>query len=248
MKLSHLIYIPFTGVKGRMTDEQLKNRIEIFKNYTLKSLENQTNKDFQVWLSFCAEDEQNPLLKELYRLDTPIRLMFNFEGLMYWNDRGGNKDLEQRLRHSLLGIKTRITKADYIYMTRLDSDDMLRDDVVDLIQKGKNDVKALTLRLGYMYNKDTNELAEWNPQTNPPFHTMVFPKDVFSDAKKHLEWYEDFKSHEDIVYLPHRGLGERGQRYYCVLIHGNQIGTVWEHPFRGKIIEDKSILRRFGVN
>lgn len=54
-KIIHLVYIPFTGVGifgGFRGQEWFAKRIEIFKQYTLKSLLNQTNKNFDCWISF----------------------------------------------------------------------------------------------------------------------------------------------------------------------------------------------------
>ncbi len=66
----HLFFVPFTGLglhNGFRGDAWFKNRIEIFKNYTLKSLLNQTNKDFVLWFCFRPEEEINPLLIELQK-------------------------------------------------------------------------------------------------------------------------------------------------------------------------------------
>ncbi len=272
MNKTHIIYIPFTGVGRKvMTDEQLKFRIEIFKNYTLKSLLNQTNKNFVLWLSFKPEDEFNPLLLKLvtYLVESGVEIIVTYHGLLYHDDKneGNNLTLEPRVRFSVDQIYKRFIQFkdhqnekswDFIYLTRIDSDDMFRENAIELIQTidethlDNPPTKALTFQLGYVYNKDTNELAEWNPLTNPPFHTIIFPRGVFFDAKKHIDWYEGFKSHEDIARLPHRVLWQgdnRQDRLYCVLIHNPEmhISTNWDHPFRGKlIIEGKEeILKQF---
>jgi hypothetical protein len=249
MTKTHIIYIPFTGVGTNrvFSNEWLKDRIEIFKNYTLKSLLNQTNKDFHIWLSFRPEDKENPLLRELDGYD----FIKTFHGLAYWDDRNeeANKTLEERLGASLDYLPG--GRSNYIYLTRIDSDDMLHKDVVQLIQDQEvYGVKALTLQNGYVYNKDTNEVAEWNPLTNPPFHTVIFPKDVFFDPQEHIEWYEGFKSHEDIARLPHKVLwrgDNRRDRLYMVFTHNPKmhLSTTWNHEFKGKNVNID--LSEFGI-
>lgn len=261
MNKTHIIYVPFTGVgknpyKG---DNWFLDRIEIFKDHTLNSLLNQTNKNFILWLSFRPEDQDNIITHRLvsYLHDQNIDFFCSYEGLMYWDDKNleANKTLEARLHNQLLLMQAYPNSLhkniDYILMTRLDSDDMLHKDVVQLIQDQEPNTKALTLQLGYVFNKDTGEVAEWNPLTNPPFHTIIYPRDTFFDAEKHIAYYEGFKSHEDIARLPHKVLWReenRQDRLYCVLTHNPEmhISTNWDHPFKGKSV-DPSILKEFGI-
>lgn len=91
LKTCHLVLVPFTGVgvKGYSGDEWYKYRIEVFRDYTLKSLTNQKEKNFILWLSFRPEEEHNPLTKEL--ADTiqehGISYIMSFHGLMYHDDK-----------------------------------------------------------------------------------------------------------------------------------------------------------------
>ncbi len=261
MNKTHFIYIPVVGVgiNKRFSDEWLSYRISIFRNFTLKSLLNQTNKNFIVWFGFTKAEETNPIVLNFCKFlaTLPIETICSYSGLIYIDDRNleSNTTLPERLSQALLPLKAVDYEfGDYIYLTRIDSDDMFHKDVVELIQQQEPNVKALSLRLGYVYNKDTDQLADWNPLTQPPFHTIIFPKEVFFDAEKNLAWYENFTSHEDIARLSHRVLwrGEnRLDRLYMVLTHSpqNQISTTWQHPFRGKeIIENKAeILANFGL-
>ena len=92
MNFVHLIYIPFTGVGlygGFRGQEWYKDRIEIFKQYTLKSLLNQTERNFVIWLSFRPQEETNPLTAELlnYLKSLDIQYVATFNGLMYIDDK-----------------------------------------------------------------------------------------------------------------------------------------------------------------
>lgn len=255
MNKTHLIYIPFTGVgkKQYMGDEWFADRIEIFKNYTLKSLLNQTNKGFALWLSFREEEKESQFVSDLevYLTQRSVAYICTFNGLIYHDDKNEerNKTLEYRLKLSL--SEFRRDYGDWIYLTRIDSDDMFHKDVAQLIQDQEPFEGALTLQLGNLYNKDTGEVAEWNPLTNPPFHTLMFKRETFFDPDKHLALYEGFKSHEDIARLKHKVLwrgDNRQDRLYCVLTHNPamHISTTWEHPFKGKPLS-KEVLKDFGV-
>jgi hypothetical protein len=289
----HLVMIPFTGVGlygGYRGEEWLRERIDIFKRYTLKSLLNQTSRKFIPWISFRPQEYSNPqiILLQQYLKENNIDFIMTFNGLMYWDDKYNkdvtskikncarvvrgcwrnktwfdlipslyevlfkdkNKNLKERLDKSLGIINNEITGVDYIYVTRLDSDDMLYKTAIQEIQDQPiANQKGYVFNKGFIYNDSTRELAEYIPSANPPFHTILFPADIFFNSKKHLEYYKDFKSHEDIprvfepvVLMPdHR---------YCVLTHNpaNHISTIWNHPFKGKLIENKEeILKGFGL-
>ena len=100
----HLIYTPFTGVGlhgGFRGDKWLKHRIEIFKNYTLKSLQNQTNKEFLHWITFRQEESGNLLVEDLIKFlsQSNYRSIITFEGLMYHDDKFNNYNLKTILRN-----------------------------------------------------------------------------------------------------------------------------------------------------
>ncbi len=258
MNKTHIIYIPFTGVgknpyKG---DDWFRDRIQIFKNYTLKSLRNQTNKNYILWLSFRPEEANNPLVEELAKeFEGNNTIVFSYDGLIYFDDRNqeNNATLHKRLFRSIerLGYYFKRKEADWIYLTRIDSDDMFHKDVVQLIQDQEPFEGALTLQNGLIYNKDTQEVAEWNPLTNPPFHTLMMKRETFFDPSKHILAYGGFKSHEDIARLKHKVLwrgDNRMDRLYCVFTHNPamHISTTWEHPFKGKLL-DKELIKDFGI-
>lgn len=308
MKNAHIIAIPFSGVGlhgGFRGDEWYKHRIEVFKNYTLKSLANQSNKDFLIWLWFRPEEEHNPLTQEIFKAIREANLNFiaTFHGLMYWDDKFTNYTFKIKIRNFLMMLwdcwiykewkkrlwkytwenknKTlfeRLTKAlkilsnsleiclnanneenpnsavnsrrcqcrdsgeclknnynGWIYLTRLDSDDMLHREAVNLIQsESPMYKKALVFKEGYIYNVKTNQVAEWNPPTNPPFHTIIFPGHTFFNAQLHKEYYSNFGSHEDIPRIFQ--CTELDMHKYMVSFHGKHISTGWDSPLPRRIV------------
>lgn len=293
-KFVHLVYIPFTGVGlfgGYRGDEWFRDRVEVFKRYTLKSLEQQVcDKDaFVIWLSFRPEEEKHPYTAELanYLKEENFQYILTFNGLMYWDDKfttecypkllnaarivrecwrnknfinlfrmifelwkNKNKDLQERIQQSVSLIETNFPKVDWVYVTRLDSDDMLHKNAIAEIQSKKPFMGAYTMRRGYIYNSNTGQLAEYNPTTNPPFHTIIFPADTFFCAEKYLKYFGNFRSHEDIPFVFETIKLSNG--LYCVFTHNPKmhISTIWKHPYRGKEIEGtgrENILQNFGI-
>lgn len=278
----HILYTPFTGVGlhgGFRGNTWFKHRISIFKNYTLKSLANQTNRNFLLWLSFRAEEESNPLIheiaKELHLAGVPY--IFTFHGLMYHDDRFSNYDLKTKVRNfaqmvydgyktkemkplseiwkytwehknktlpyrlaqSISQIKDHIgSEYDWVYVTRIDSDDMFNKQAIELIQQQEPEVrKALSFQEGYMYNVETGQLGEWLPPTNPPFHTIIFPAETFFYPTEHLAYYRDFRSHEDIPRVFFTTQLDMNQ--YCVTAHGkDHISTSWDVPTAKRVYQE----------
>jgi len=294
----HIIYTHITGLglyDGMRSQDWLEKRIEIFKNFTLKSLLNQTNKKFLHWLAFRPQDKNNPAIVSLFRYLKSLNYEFvaTFNGVMIYDDKfsgnpidilknglrvirywyrnkkiepkllieifkNKNKTLEMRLQKSLDKLIRELNKdivflnskdiVDYVYLSRIDSDDMFSSDFVETIQvQPEQEGTVLTCNDGYVYNHLTKQVADWQPTTNPPFYTIIFPTKTFFNAQENLKYIEGFKSHEDIVKIlnPY----SIGDGYYMVSVqHGNNISTIWGHPFRKYIYPNsENILKKFGV-
>lgn len=248
---------PFTGLglnRNRFDDKWLTYRIKIFKNYTLKSLLNQTNKNFVHWISFRQVDKDRPLIKELYDhlKSLNYKFVFTFHGIGFWDDKYENDNLLERLTKTLPALREICEGKEYVWETILGSDDTAHKDAIKGIQDKEfamGEGKALIHGNGYLFNANTQRLAEWNPETNPPFYTIMYPMETFLDPQKHFDYMKGFKTHEDIPRLFNCEKLPDGR--YCYLVHKNNISTNWNHPFRGKIYKDedvKEILKGFGIN
>lgn len=155
-----------------------------------------------------------------------------------------NKTLLKRLELTIndLSQVKEFHDANYVYMTRIDSDDMFHHETVAEIQKIMPFEGAIIVKNGYIYNTNTNEMATWNPTTNPPFHTIIFLGSHFFNPIAHLRYYKNFRSHEDIPKI--FKTQELSDGKYCVVVHKNHISTVWNHKFRGEAV-DVSKLNEF---
>lgn len=285
--MNHVVLIPFTGIGlqgGFRGDVWYSKRIEIFKNYTLKSLANQTNKDFIIWCTFRPQEITNPLTAEIRRaiLDVGLQCVFTYNGPPFHDDKFGgslwdktknaarvvrscyrnktmkdlipnifeifqdkNSTLPQRLQRSLDALKPHLKEG--VLLTRIDSDDMFEATALEKIQASV--WSRVCMSKGYIYNVDTEQLAEYNPKTNPPFYSLFFRPDQFFDATKHIKHYRGFKSHEDITCED-----TLEDRLYCVTVRNDpktHISTTFDHPYRGELIGDilekQRILSSFGL-
>jgi len=241
------------GIPGYGGDKWYKYRVDIFKKYCIKSLQNQSNKKFIHWICFRPEEKNNPTTRELakYLDGIKYKYVFTFYGQPFPDDkRTTNLGLEDRVRKSLESLKKYTEGKKYVYFTVLDSDDMFHRDLVKLVQKEEYELrKALTPVRGLILNNETGQLANWEHPSCPPFYTILFPVEIFMDAKKHLEYYYPFRSHEDILKI--FKCKRMKDFLYCATCHKGNISTAWENSVRGQEYfydnQKEEILKDFGI-
>jgi len=245
-----IVSIPFTGL-GKPEyrgDDWFKYRIELFHQYTLKSLLNQTDKDFIIWLQFREEERDNPLIETMY---IPHKHIFTFNGIVLWDDKKENehKGLLDRLEKTLPELEEIIGDRD-VKMLNVASDDMYSSEVIDSINKEKfKNGRVLTHKHGYVYSHTEDRLAEWLPRTNPPFYCLMMDNKTFLNPKEHFKRLSKMKSHEDVIVAFKEKEMPDGR--YCVLTHNGNISTFFDHPFSREEVyyEDtkKIIKNKFGI-
>lgn len=152
-----------------------------------------------------------------------------------------NKTLVSRMKKSLAVLEPYFGNSSMITMTRIDSDDLFHHMAVEIIQNFEPAPGALVCGKGLIYNTETKELAEWNPPTNPPFHTIMMSARFFFKSEIHYDIMREYKSHEDVTKMFQcRKLPDY---FYCVTTHNpkNHISTIWNHPFKGWMVESEAI-------
>lgn len=256
MKIKHLLYMPLLGLglyQGYRGSRWLKNRIIILKQFVIPSLQAQTNKDFTLWISVRPEDKKDKQIQELqeyFKTVKEFKTVFSFAGVCFWDDKYTDEIARDRLLtslHNTMGEMTAVIgECDYVYMTIQPSDDCYSNDTIQKIQNIFNQTKleAVGYEQGYICDYLTKEIAEYNPNTNPPFFTIKFPRDMFIDALKHIEYTGPYKSHEYLGdKLKCAIMDERG---FIVGVHGENISTHFNHPFKGEKVS-QNILKDFGI-
>lgn len=256
----HIIQTQITGKQGtRSLDKQkewLETRIKIFKNYTIKSLLNQSEQNYLHWISFRPEEKDDPSVKDLeaFLKSFNYNFVFTFFGFQYphpkFQTEEFKKTIPERLANSLLEVKQFYNKEKAVYLTVIDSDDLYHKDAFKEIQSHIFRTKgALYFQTGYVYDLNSKKLADWNPKTCPPFFTILYSAEVFFDAKQHLIYRPG--------YLPHMKIPvvfkaiKLSDRKYMYGVHGLNDTTTWGHEYRGKeYLDDKDkhkILKDFGI-
>jgi len=250
--VKYIFNCPFTG-KGNIGNgfrgqDWYDLRAKIFNENTLKSLMNQSDKDFLLWLQFRPKEKKNPTTQKIENAlkKSGLEYVMTFNGIMMYDDRGTehNKNLVERTAKSLKSIEI---EAEYVYETNLDSDDMLHRDFVRIVKSEPfRNQGALYCKEGYVYEM-SGRLADWyNPTANQNY-TIMYPTHIYLDAKKHYEYQNGLQSHEQI---PKKfDSEEMPEDMYCSLIHGTNISTKWGHQFQGKEyyyeLDKQQILNNF---
>lgn len=126
----HSISTEFMSRKGSYTDDQLRYWFDLFNNFFVKTLENQTNKNFSVFVEIQDEMPDD-------------RLKFMFERCKQLNWKIGR-------RHELIKyIKSKWHDNDFIISSRLDCDDLIHAECVSDIQ---NFAHTITHPIVYGYD------------------------------------------------------------------------------------------------
>jgi len=269
--MKHVILIPFSGV-GLFDDpddwDWLSYRMRIFLNYTWKSILNQTRRPDLIWLVFDGRGSKVVRIMA-ETMSEHIPTVTTHYGLPYKDDKftpSGIKYLPRMLGRAIkrrkpilfaryihrllfknrsLAKRVKIPFNEDVYLTRMDSDDCLHKDYLKEIDKhGFLDELVFMRDKGYVYNTKTEELAEWKPSTCPQFMTLCVPKNR-TTPKEWVKYWDKYYSHEDTTYAWFPLLLSSNK--YLMLMHEQQISSTWQHSFRGKSIEDKSILKDFGI-
>lgn len=274
-RIAHLMYVPFTGLGmygGFRGNRWLRNRIKVFKQFVVPSLLAQTNQNFIVWVSWRREEYANPQVRILEewlkatfnRSADENRVVFTFSGICFWDDKYVGKVAYDRLADSLHGsvgpLHNIMGEAQEVYMTIQPSDDCYHTKAVEHIQTvfaTMPHFQAVGYQHGYITNYGTRETRNYDPTTNPPFYTVRFPsKEIFTDPLKHMAYTAIKKntdkypfgtpipSHEYVgLALNYAVLSDRG---FLVGTHGENISTVFNHPFAGDTPVE-GVWEKFGL-
>lgn len=262
---THLMYCPFTGLglyDGFRGNRWLKNRIKIFKQFVTPSLQAQTSKNFILWISWRPEERGNPIVKELmgYLKTTGLNVIHTFTGVCFWDDKYPPEQARERLIMALHGSMRELVNVavgGWVLMTIQPSDDCYHKEFVKEVQLAfkNNALQAIGFSKGYIMNYQTLEVAEWNCLTNPPFYTIKFPRNVFINPFEHVKYTSlkhDVEGYKQGTPLPSHewvkdclSYGVINERGFLVGVHGDNISTVFDHPYRGEDVE--GILSDFGL-
>lgn len=272
MKTTFLAWTPFTGLGaygGFRGNRWLRNRIKIFKQFVIPSLQGQTDQDFIHWVAWRPEERNNPHVKALEAYMKGLsgyRFIFTYGGLCMWDDKYPDDVARLKLTHALhrtIPDLMDVIDGNEVQVLLVPSDDMYDRLTVQDVKKSFADheeLQAIGFKKGYICNYHTKEILEYNPNTNPPFFAARFPRDTFLDTQKHLNYISTktdegkykagtpYPSHEWIPNAFRMAFLDR--RGFMVGTHGENISTHFNHPFGGRKIEGierTMLLDQFGI-
>ena len=179
MKIKHFVKVHFDRRRANLDAEWFRRRFRFFADNTLKSLSGQTFRDWTLWVSFGVNTGPDEVadLRDL---------------LIKWNRENTILTLVTLDKdHDPTPLITgQVGDADYVYITRIDSDDLYAPDALLLANQCKPQqardriVEASMFRRGYLRDVWTGEVGVYHVPSSP-FHTMMFPSEVFVDPVKY---------------------------------------------------------------
>lgn len=137
-------------------------RLKIFQEYTLKSLINQTDKDFKIWM-LCHPESEELLIPKLREMRKKNQDMYFVE--FKFKDKNFNFLLE----------------GEPVYILKTDSDDLLHKDIVRRSKEKLNsdEITLLMFCNGYVYNLKTRKIYSFI-RWSITFYVIYFPTGTFS--------------------------------------------------------------------
>ncbi len=234
LDVDNLLGVSKKQFMGRVKSvDWVKKRAHIFKNFTEKSLLNQTFKDFRIFL-FCSPKRRN--ITEEFGFDKKVETVYDF---------GKSRYLDE-------------INTDYVTVTRIDSDDLFHKDVMDEIQRKaqyKGSRMSLIYRHVIQWNLYWNFISDFFLPVSP-FASHVFPKKEYKNweyfSKAQFSGYRTIKEeltrkrvciirHDDNVTWTRIGKNPRGRKYFQE-----------ERRKRNNFIVDENDMRKilsdFGIN
>ncbi|SDI21290.1 Putative rhamnosyl transferase [Alteribacillus persepolensis] len=183
-----------------LTEKWIQHRMQIFMNNTRKSLENQTNQNFIALVRY--EDSTEEIVKNAlskYK-KLPRNIIFVKESTV--------DDF----------IKSKIQGYNYVYLARLDSDDMYHKSMVNRLHKysPKPGTKVLINQNGFIYHSANNAMATYRKES-PPFFILIYKTADYLNGVRH-----PITKHKEAIRLPHEIL--RGQNF-IVTVHSSNTSS-----------------------
>ncbi len=205
----------------RLSKEWIEYRINIFMNYTLKSLINQTCQDFTTIFHYDLRTK-DIIYDELSKYPPlPKNIILSSDG------------------YSLL--KELIAGYEYLYLVRIDSDDMYHPLFIQkLLDLNLNhDTECILNQDGYAYDCIDNKLGIWYAQS-PPFYTLIYKVQDYLNGFR----YKVIGGHKGVIDLNYQKLLDKN---YLVLIHGKNNSTKFSYCTKGELSEATKldILKEF---
>lgn len=198
---------------ARLTKEWIDYRMDIFMKYTCRSLKNQTNQNFICFIAYDKESETliKSALGRYEKLPNNIRFTTDMKS-----------DTINEIKKG----------CDYVYMIRLDSDNMYHPDFIKKLFAidVSSDTKAILCQNGYVYNVPTNEIAEFYRES-PSFYVLLYKPEDYINEK----YYKIKGGHMGVIDLNPTILDGYN---FVVVVHESNVSNNFKKTFYQRLIVD----------
>jgi Putative rhamnosyl transferase len=214
----------FGMTDDRFTKDWIDNRIALFMNYTFKSLKAQINQDF-LTLVRC-EDQTLPLIDKALSKYEKLPSNIRFTGKQEYNK----------------AFKEAIEGHDYIYLVRIDSDDMYHKTYIDQLHKyqPKPETEIIINQNGYLYDIKTQLLAPMY-HYSPSFYTLIYKVEDYLKGKRY-----NLGGHGGAINFKHEIIPKRN---FIIVVHNTNTSNSWSRMLKKQKLlnkrESKEILKQF---
>ena len=191
-KLKHIVQV-FLDIERPsgivLTKEFIEYRLQFFLDYTYRSLMNQAFKDFEIWL-ICGWRHRD-ITSQLKCDDGPLRVIYPVAVDPTLSTIVGDTFTiapKWRRKPTLKIKEFEEQNADYLAITRVDSDDLLHKtamyEIAEMsagMTRSQPKERSRLLFREYIYWDMLNHFISFQKWENPPFYTHVFPRDIYQD-------------------------------------------------------------------
>lgn len=205
--------------KERLEKEWIEYRIDIFMKYTMKSLKQQTNQDFLAFIFY--ENDSEDILREALAKYEKLPDNIQFTCL---------KESKQ--------ITENITGYDYLYLVRIDSDDMYHKSYVQKLHDymPREETQVLINQNGYLYDSINIRLGKYYNESPSPYTLIYKTKDYLENFRYKLQG-----GHPGAIRLPHEIMDGYN---FVVTVHSQNTSTQFRYKNNVEIINDSSMVSK----
>lgn len=192
-----------SSYSNSLSPEWINYRLNIFFNYTLKSLLHQTNQSFLCILRYDKSSE-NVILDSLSKYPKlPNNIIFTPNG-------------DEILKSAIKGYE-------YLYHVRLDSDNLYHPNYIDQIDSFiyKEGLECILCQNGYIYDIINNNLAELY-HYSPSFYTLIYKTTDYINGFR----YKISGDHLGAINLSHSILPNR---LYMITTHEKNVSNKFNY-------------------
>lgn len=215
--------LPFSD--KRFKKDWIEERIRIFMRFTLKSLKAQTNQDFLALIKYEDKSEKivSDALSHYPKLPANIRFV-------------PKSEYEKKVIERIKGFE-------YLYLLRLDSDDMYHKSFIQQLYDFKHDIstEAIINQNGYIYDSLKNQLARF-PHKSPNYYTLIYEAKDYLAGKR----YRIPGGHPNVIKLLNHEIIKKPN--YIRLVHSINDSSTFRLANKKNIINDKNKIKEILSN